>query len=52
MPVSAMLVTGGVVFYNYFCGEMFFVAGGDGKQKQRQEQQSDNPVLMALRKQK
>jgi hypothetical protein len=30
MPVSAMLMTGGVVFYNYLCGGMIFVAGGNG----------------------
>ena len=27
MPVSAMQMTGGVVFYNYFCGGNFFVTG-------------------------
>jgi hypothetical protein len=27
MPVSAMLMTGGVVFKNYFCGGMFFCGG-------------------------
>jgi hypothetical protein len=27
MPVSGSRMTGGVVFYNYFCGRMFFMAG-------------------------